>query len=162
MKQRRNWKRVRARSLREAMELCIEFALDVHRRKVPEIAELMGVPSHFTLYKWLESARLPAVMIRPFEYACGCTFVTDFLGSSAHKLVIDIPKGKPSGALEITDLQGRLSDAVGSLIRFYQGGADAEQTEAALTGVMTDLAFHRENVKRAAQPELGLFGGDDD
>lgn len=162
MRQRRNWKRIRARSLREAMELCVEYAREVRNLSVEQIADLMGEASKWTLYKWIEAASIPARKIRPFEHACGCTFVTEFLGASAHKLVIDIPKGKAATGLEITELQGRLAEAVGSLIRFYQGGADAEQTESDLTGILADLAFHRENVKRAAQPELGLFGGDDD
>lgn len=162
MKQRRNWKRVRASSLREAMELCIEYAREIRHLSVEQVSDLMGEASKWTLYKWIESASIPARKIRPFEHACSCTYVTDFLGASAHKLVIDIPKGKRASDMDIVELQSRLSDAVGSLIRFYQGGADAEQTEAAITGVMADLAFHRENVKRSAQPELGFDGGGDE
>lgn len=159
---RRNWKRVRAHSLRESMELCIDYAREVRNLSVEQISDLMGEASKWTLYKWIESASIPARKIRPFEHACGCTFVTEYLAASAHKLLIDIPKGKAATSLELSDLQGRLADAVGSLIRFYQGGADAEKTEADLTGIMADLAFHRENVKRSACPELGLFGADND
>lgn len=140
MKPRRNWKRVRARSVQEAMELCIDYARDVRNLSVEQIADLMGEASKWTLYKWIESASIPARKIRPFEHACGCTFLTEYLGASAHKLVIDYPNGKAACALEISDMQGHIAGAVGQLIRFYQGEADAEETEAALTGVMADLA----------------------
>lgn len=159
---RHNWKRVRARSLQEAMELCVDFARETRNLSVEQIADLMGEASKWTLYKWIEGASIPARKIRPFEHACGCTFVTAFLGASAHKLVIDIPKGKRPGDIDIAELQGRLSEAVSSLIRFHQGSADAEETEAALTGVMADLAFHRENIRHVAQPELAFGEGRDD
>lgn len=155
----RNWKRVRATSFRQAIELCKDHAREVRRIKVERIAELMGLPDHFALYKWIQTGRIPGILIRPFEHACGCTFITDFLGASAHKLVIDIPTGKRANDIDIAELQARLSEAMSSLIRFYQGGANAEETEATLTGVMADLAFHRENVHRAAQPELQLEFG---
>lgn len=158
----RNWKRVRARSLREAMELCIDFARETRHLSVEQISDLMGEASKWTLYKWIEGASIPARKIRPFEHACGCTFVTGFLGASAHKLVIDIPKGKRPDDIEIADLQASLAEAVGSLIRFHQGVADVEETEAALTGVMASLAYHRENIRRVAQPELAFGEGRDD
>jgi hypothetical protein len=160
MRLRRNWKRVRARSIQEAMELCIDYALDVHRRKVPEIATLMGLASHFTLYKWIESGRLPAVMIRPFEHACGCTFITEFLGASAHKLVIDIPCGRKATEMDVSTLQASFADASGHLIRFHQGEATADETIASLTEVLCGLAYHCENVARLAEPELDLFSSE--
>lgn len=159
---RHNWKRTRARSLQEAMELCIDFARETRHLSVEQISDLMGEASKWTLYKWIEGASIPARKIRPFEHACGCTFVTAFLGASAHKLVIDIPKGNRPSDIDIAELQGRLSEAVSSLIRFHQGSADVEETEAALTGVMADLAFHRENIRHVAQPELAFGEGRDD
>lgn len=158
----RNWKRVRPTSLRHALELCKDYAREVHNLSVERIAELMGLADHWAIYKWIQTGRMPAILIRPYEHACRCTFATDFLGASAHKLVIDIPKGRRADEIEIAELQGRLADAVGCLIRFYQGNADVEQTEATITGVMDDLAYHRENVKRVAQPELAFDEGHDE
>lgn len=154
---KRNWKRVRPSSLREAMELCLEFAREKHNRSIDRVADLMGLPSKWTLYKWLESGRLPANMIRPFEHACGATFMTGWIGQSAHKLVIDIPQGKAASDMDISELQARLADAMGQLIRFYKGEANADQTVAGITDVISGLAWHRENVSRQAAPELDLF-----
>jgi hypothetical protein len=87
----RNWKRVAPTTLSNAIELCIEFAKEKHNRSVDRIAELIGLANKYTLYKWIESGKLPAISIRPFEHACGCDFVTRYLAHSAHKLLIDIP-----------------------------------------------------------------------
>lgn len=158
---KRNWKKVRPHSLRQAMELCLEYARE-RQRSVDRVADLMGLPSKWTLYKWLENGRLPAVLVRPFEHACGIDFVTQYLAFSDHKLLVEIPSGRCADALEVNELQASFSEAMGLLIRFYQGGAEADATLAALHQVMTGLAYHRENVSKALNPELALFEEDGD
>ncbi|MCU8084256.1 hypothetical protein [Shewanella sp. SM23] len=66
---RRNWEKVRANNLRHLMALCLEFAREKQNLSVDRVADLMGLPSKWTLYKWLENGRIPAVLIRPFEHA---------------------------------------------------------------------------------------------
>ncbi|MDP2549473.1 hypothetical protein Q8W24_16710, partial [Oceanobacter sp. 4_MG-2023] len=72
---KQNWKRIQPRSLKHAMELCVDHAKAVKNLSVERIADLIGITSHYTLYKWLDEARMPALMIRPFEHACGVSFV---------------------------------------------------------------------------------------
>ncbi|UEX77030.1 hypothetical protein [Sediminicurvatus halobius] len=122
------------------------------------VADLMGLPSKWALYKWMESGRLPAVLIRPFEHATGATFVTQYLAASAHKLVVDMPSGKPAADEEVLELQSACNEAVNQLARYYRGQADAEETVSALTSVLGAIAGHRENVARSLAPELDLFG----
>jgi hypothetical protein len=50
---RRNWRTFNPRTLREAIEGCKDYALEKHRRKVEEIAELAGENSQWTVYGWL-------------------------------------------------------------------------------------------------------------
>lgn len=155
----RNAKR-QASSLRDAMDLCLAHALEKHHRSVDRVADLMGLSSKWTLYKWMESARLPANLIPVFEHACGAHFVTAYLGQAAHKLVVDMPAGKAVKAQEINTLQGSFTHAVGLLIQFYQGQAQADETVQALTEVMGALAWQRENVAKTQAPELDLFEGE--
>lgn len=157
---RRNWKRVRARSLVHAMELCIEHARVRHNRSVDRVCDLMGEHSTSTLYKWLATGRLPAISIRPFEHACGATYVSEYLAASAHLLAVPMPSGRPAGESDVLDLQQGFADAVSLLIRFYKGEADAADTLSALTSTMNDMAWHRANVERAAAPDLPLFDDD--
>jgi len=158
---RRNWKRIRPTSLRQAMQYCLDHAWDRHNRSVEQVAELMGLANHWVIYKWLNSGRLPAVLIRTFEHACGVTFVTDYIATSAHKLLVDIPSGKPARDTDLLGLQTQFNDAVNVLARFYRGDAEADETLAALTAAMGEIAGHRANVAQAMTPELALFEGGD-
>ncbi|MDI5877265.1 MULTISPECIES: hypothetical protein [Shewanella] len=159
---RRNWKKVRANSLRHAMELCLEFAREKQNLSVDRVADLMGLPSKWTLYKWLENGRIPAVLIRPFEHACGADYMTLYIAASSNRLVVDIPSGRKATNAEVNELQGSFSDAMGLLIRFYQGQSAAEDTITALNHVMGGIAWHSENVSKSQTPELAMFDGEDE
>lgn len=138
------------------MELCIEHAREKHNRSVDRVADLIGVANKFTLYKWIESGKLPAISIRPFEHACGCDLVTRYLAHSAHKLMIDIPTGARVDAEGVHRLSEACNAAVGELIRFYKDDATADEAVAKITAAMEVLAWHRGNALKFAQPELGL------
>jgi len=139
------------------MELCLEYARSKHNRSVDGVADLMGQSNKWSLYKWLENGRLPSILIHPFEHACGCTYVTQYLATSAHKLLIDIPSGQPADEAELLALHSDFNAAVDLLAGFYGGKAEAGETLSALTEVMSQIAGHRENVSKAMAPELGLF-----
>ena len=149
-----SWKNRQPSSLRQAMEWCLEHARVRHNRSVDRVADLMGIANKWAIYKWLESGRLPAILIRPFEEACGVDYVTRFVGASAHKLLIDIPTGKRTSETDINSLQGSFTEAVSLLLKFYGGKANADETLSALTTTMSHLAWHRGEVERNRNPEL--------
>lgn len=153
----RSWKKIQPNSLRHAMELCLEHARVKRNLSVDRIADNMGLASKWTLYKWLENGRMPAILIRPFEHACGIEFMTQYLATSGHKLVIAIPAGRKANSTDVNELQGTFSEAMAHLIRFYQGKSEAEETLGSLTQIMSDIAWHRENVSKTLTPELALF-----
>lgn len=160
---RRNWKRAIPTSLTNAMQLCADYAREVHNLSMERIADRMGLPSVNTLYKWIGTGRMPSNMIRPFELACNCpyVYVTQYIASSAHKLVCDMPKAKATESDDILALQESFSTAVATLTRFYRHGSNPEETLAQLTQLMTDVAGHRQRVENHAEPELELFGDED-
>ena len=153
---RRNWKRIQPNSLNHALELCLLHARERLNLSVEQVADLMGLANHWTLYKWQQSSRIPAVLIRPFEAACGINYVTRYLAHSDHKLLIDIPTGRKATDKEINSLQASFSSAVSVLLAFYEGNAEVDQALAELTGLMEELAWHQNNVERYSQPELEL------
>ncbi|WP_028294260.1 hypothetical protein [Oceanobacter kriegii] len=157
---KRNWKRQQPRSLKHGMELCVEHAKQVKSLSVERIADLMGLPNHYTLYKWLEEARMPALMIRPFEHACGQSFVTQYLAASSHQLLVPMPNSKPAKSEDLMALHGSFSAAVAVLAAFYQGDEEGEAAMAELTRLMGDVASHHTRVERMCAPELELFGDD--
>jgi len=56
---KRNWKRVQPSSLRNALELCKDYAKERHNLSVERIADRMGLSDHWTVYKWIQTGRIP-------------------------------------------------------------------------------------------------------
>ncbi len=136
------------------MELCIEYGRQKHNLSVDRIADRMGLPQKWTLYKWMENGRIPSIEIPAFEHACGANFVTVYLATAAHKLLIDIPVGKKPVDTDILTLNANFNDAISLLTRFYKGEADMQDTLSALTNTIESIAFHRENIQKDHAPEL--------
>lgn len=157
---RRNWKRTQPTSLRNALELCKEHARERKNFSIERIADEMGVADHWSLYKWIQSGRFPANLIRPFENVCGIDYVTRWLVASEGRVVIDVPTGRNASAADINTLQAVLNDAVGALIGFYASRADAEETLGTIQAALETLAAHRGNVLKHGEPELDFGGGE--
>lgn len=138
------------------MEQCLEHARRKQNLSVDRVADRMGVSSRYSVYKWMENSRLPAVLIRPFELATGADYVTEYLALSAHKLVLDMPSGRKATGRDIAHLHESFAEAVTALAGFYAGHTDAHTTLATLAVHMQVVAFHHGNVQRFEQPELGL------
>ncbi|SFT74304.1 hypothetical protein [Halomonas saccharevitans] len=155
---RKRWKPTTPQTMQHAIRLCLDYALHKHNRSVPRVADLIGT-TEWTVYGWMKDGSIPSKRIRPFEFACDATFVTQYIAASAQKLVIDIPVGRASSQDELLDLQNRLNDAVAQLTRFYRSEADAADVLHGVTQAMEQLAGHRENVRKHDAPELALFEG---
>jgi hypothetical protein len=157
---KRSWKHYRPTSLQDAIEACVEFARDKHQMSIERIADAMGLASKWTLYKYIESASIPARLIRPFETACRCSFVTAHLAASARKLLIDFPTGRKAEPADINAVQTACNGAVNALIQFADGSRDAVSaalTLSAVTHAIETLARERAEVERFSQPELNLI-----
>ncbi|MCU7846684.1 MAG: hypothetical protein KZQ89_01535 [Candidatus Thiodiazotropha sp. (ex Lucinoma kastoroae)] len=150
----RRLNQVQPTSLREAMKLCLDYAREKHNRSVERVSDLMGLKSHWQIYKWQENGRLPSVLIRPFESACGADYVTSFLTHSAGKLAIDIPSGRSASLDDLNQLQAIFSDAFGLLVRFYDQDTGPEEAVSALVTVMENLGWHLSNIPKHDFPEL--------
>jgi len=153
---KRNWGSFRPTSLQDAIEACVEFARERHQMSIDRIADAMGIASKWTLYKYIEGASIPARLIRPFETACHCTFITQHLGASARKLMIDMPTGRKAGPADVQAVQTACNAAIGALLDFSAGKACTSHTVTLVTEAIERLARERAEVERHAQPELAL------
>ena len=153
---KRTWKNVYPTSLRQALELCVQYAKEKKNKSVERIAEEMGEANHWTLYKWLESGRIPAIRIRPFEIACGINFVTFYLAHSANYLALDIPTGRKPCHREISELNLFMSQTAQQLYEYTDGKISALDVIESITQLMEDLAHQRGNLEKEKQPELDL------
>ncbi len=150
---RRDWKRLRPHSLVHALRLCKEFALERKNLSVELIANRIGV-SHDSLYKWLATGRMPAVLLPAYELACGCHYATTWLAMSAGKLVIEQPKGKRSTPGDLVEFNTGFAEALQLLGDFHSGKTDADRTLHALERHLEQAAWHHANVATNATPEL--------
>lgn len=151
-----NWTRARPHSLPQAFQLCVEYAREVNRKKMPELAELIG-KNQASLYKWIADGNMPANLILPFENACGCDYVTRYLGSTRNRMVIDIPRGRKCDATEVAELNVLFADCVAKLAKFFKGQARIEETSDAIDASMRALAWHQQNVDLHMDPTGALF-----
>lgn len=158
---RRNWKTIQPTSLIQALRLCKDYAIERKRLSVERIADIMGV-THDSLYKWLSTGRMPAILIPAYEHACGIQYVTRWLASSSGKLIIDMPTGQTVSPEDIQTLQLNINHSVTQLIQFYSGQAEAESTIASLQTALENLASHRANVVEHQTPQLNFIGDDYD
>ena len=152
---RRNWKLARPNSAIDALRLCKEYAQEKKNLSIERIADRMGV-SHDSLYKWLATGRLPAILIPAYEHACGASFASVWLATSANKLVIDMPTGRKADGTEPIDMNSSCAAALQLLTAFFAAphAADLEATLHALRQHMEQVAFHHNNVAQYATPEL--------
>lgn len=153
---RTNWKRVSPTSFRHAIELCKDYAKEIHNLSIERIADLMGEESHWTVYGWLRDGSIPGKKILAFQNVCRCDFITLWLAHSESKLLISIPAGRKVAAADINVLQDETTAAIAALIQFAQGKATENDTINSITRAMEGLAWHRENVTKANEPELEL------
>ncbi|WP_255497666.1 hypothetical protein [Aquitalea sp. LB_tupeE] len=154
---KRNWKAAQARSLDEAIELCAEHAAEKLRRPAKVMADLMGVELK-TYYRWLADSAMPLNRVRQFETFSGASFISDYLClAHGNKVVVSIPAGKHAAVVELASMQANAANAMALLARFYQDRNCLAETVAALSVTLSEVVFHRENVLKAAQPELELF-----
>jgi hypothetical protein len=142
------------------MQACLDHALSKHRRTLDHVAADMGLSNKWNLYKWVESGRIPAILIRPFEVACRTDFVTRYLAHASHHLIIDIPTGRMPSHSDLSVVQAATHDAMGALINFAAGKVLAEDVISTVNTALEQLAWHRENAARATQPELDLESGE--
>ena len=150
---RRNWKRIQPATLRDALRLCKDHALERKNYSVERIADLMDVSADL-LYKWLSSGKMPASSVPAYEHICGINLVTRWLAVSSGHLMIAIPTGRNSSATDMHALQEVLNDAAGQLLQFYAGKAEAGSVLAAIQSGMEGLAWHKGNVEKHQQPEF--------
>lgn len=154
----RKWKPMRpAHSIGHATEMDLAHALKNYNRSIKTVAGLMGTKLD-TFYKQLAEDRIPVCAVAAFGHACGSHYLTDFLSAQAGRLVVGMPTGRAT-PLNLAELQVFQSEVLALLMRCYERKADPRETADALTALLGEIAFQRENVLRLDAPELDLFGG---
>ncbi|MBF5006380.1 hypothetical protein [Diaphorobacter caeni] len=149
------WKNRRATSLVHALRMCKEYAQVRRNLSIERIADRMGV-SHESLYKWLATGKLPAILLPSYELTCGVHYASEWLAASAGRLVVPMPKGAKADDAELIAMNTSWAAAFQALNKFYSAPSAeaAESTLGALREHMAQVAYHQANVEQFATPEL--------
>ena len=150
------WKRYQPSSCRDALHKCKEHAREVLNLSVERIADLMGLPDHWNLYKWIESGRMPFVLLPLYESVCGINLASRWMAATQGRLLVDMPAGRAADQGDLVQLGSGFQQAVQLLSDFYKanGVADAAPVLDALRAHLQSVAFHHANVAGFAEPEL--------
>lgn len=144
-------------SLSAAFKQCLEHALTKHRMNVDRIASAMGLAQSSSLYKWVGSGNMPTNLIRPFEAACKCNAVTQFLAhSTGEHVLVRVPTGRIAGPSDAAALQAACVDAVQRVISFWKDPSrgDANGAIVSIDLAQVSLAHERSQIQKAVQPEF--------
>lgn len=144
-------------SLDEAIDRQLEAA---NKLGLPpkRMADLMGIEVK-TYYRWLAESSMPLNRVRQFEAFCRASFVSEYLCMAhGNRVVIAIPSGRKASPSDLADMQATVTAAIAKLMRFCQDRTGAAETVAELTVALSQMAYHRENVLKVAEPELDMFG----
>ncbi|GAB1382597.1 hypothetical protein MASR1M50_09160 [Burkholderiales bacterium] len=150
------WKRYQPTSCRDALHQCKTFAQEVRNLSVERIADQMGLPDHWALYKWIENGRFPFVLIPAYEAATGINLPSRWLAATGRKLLVDMPIGKAADADDLVQLGTGFQQAVQLLSDFYKsnGAQPAAPVLEALRAHLERVAHHHFNVSGFSEPEL--------
>lgn len=140
-------------SLADAVDLDEENGLQDKRRPRKVMEELMHT-SRSEYGRWMNDLELPLGKLLQWSEFCGSTHTIEYLALAAGKLVIDIPTGRTMASHDIHALQTVLNEAVGQILNFAAGKADAPTALAAIQTGMASLAWHKVNIEKHQQPEL--------
>jgi hypothetical protein len=143
--------------LSAAFQQCLDHALSKHRMSVDRVAAAMGLANPWSLYKWVAAGSMPMNLVRPFESACRCFAVTQFLAhSTGDHVLIKVPTGRRAGPSDSAALQAACADAVQAVVQFWRGG-NANDPNGAMSKLDTAqvlLAHERQQIQKAVQPEF--------
>ncbi len=153
---RKFWKAYQPTSCRDALHQCKTFAQEVRNLSVERIADQMGLPDHWALYKWIENGRFPFVLIPAYEAATGINLPSRWLAATQRRLLVDMPVGRAATEDDLVQLGTGFQQAVQLLSDFYKsnGATDPAPVLDALRSHLESVAHHHLNVAGFSQPEL--------
>jgi type II secretory pathway component PulF len=100
---------------------------------------------------------MPAGRLLQFSVLCGSATSLSTWPLPAESWLSASRLAKSQGQ-RLGEMQANFGKAVMLLEQFYRGQSDLSETLGVLNDVLSQVAYHRENVIKTGQPELELFG----
>jgi hypothetical protein len=116
-----------------AVNACLTHAKSDLFRSIADVASAMPTnPKLDTVYKWLQTGRLPLAEIPAFEQACGANHVSEYLASCGGYLLIKAPVAQGLPQVEFARVQWQVAKAI---LATATAAVDAGQTPDAVSAL---------------------------
>lgn len=129
--------------IRSAINECLDYAKRVLYRDVASLAELMSLDNKWVLFKWVETGRIPAVLIPAFEAACGCNALSRCLAKEGGSMTIPAPTGRFARVASSTETHLLVTTAIATAIAAEINASKAGEAVRAINGAIESLAWLR-------------------
>lgn len=127
-----------------AVDACLAHAKSDLFRSIADVASAMSTnPKHDTVYKWLQTGRLPLAEIPAFEQACGANHVSEYLAACGGYLLIKAPVAQGLPQLEFARVQCQVAKAILATSTALVDAAQAPDAVNALTVAINSLVAVR-------------------
>lgn len=123
----------------QALNSCVTHAAEHYGLSITDIAAHMQV-SKWTLFKWIDSGRMPLLEIANFENACHARFVTRYM---AERAVLTKPLGVDEPMQTLAATHKVVADALAHTANLLDGKGEQRQTIKAIDAAMEALANQR-------------------
>jgi hypothetical protein len=129
----------------QALNNCITHAAEHYGLSITDIATHMQV-SKWTLFKWVESGRIPLLEIAKFEDACHARFVTRYLAERSGFLLLTKPLGSDDGLQSLASAHKVVAEALAHTANFLDDKGVKKQSIKAIDAAMEALANQRRRI----------------
>jgi len=135
-----------ANEVQLAIAACLRHAKIERCRDIQDIAKAMGLPNHWVLYKWIETARIPALMVPSFEDACGAAFLSQSLAEASGLIAIKAPTAQAATAVDWAQANVLVAKAMADAAASIADPAQWREAIKACNQAMNALASVRQQL----------------
>ena len=133
----------------QALNSCIFHAAEHYGLSITDISASMEASSNWTVFKWIESGKMPLCEIAKFEDACHARFVTRYLAEHAGLLLLPKPKATDNPTQTLLGAHKAIADALSHAANFWDGKGDKKQALKTIDTAMEALACQRKQITDA-------------
>jgi hypothetical protein len=134
--------------LAEAINACLKHANEHYGLSVKDIAPGMNTKM-FTLFKWIESGKMPLNVVAQFENLCHARYITRHLAEVSGFILVTCPRGMETPENALVTLNKTTVEAVGSVAGFMSGDKSKRDAIKAIDTAIESLVWQKSRIQDA-------------
>jgi hypothetical protein len=126
----------------EPINACLKHAEEHYGMTVKDIAQVMNVKM-WTLFKWLESGRLPLAEVDKFEAACHARYITRHLADTAGLILVTKPRQMETPENALVTINSASANAISAIAAYIGGAKNKQGTAKAIDAAIEALVWQK-------------------